>query len=266
MRRERGDASPCPHNARRHRRSARGRLAGTRSRQRLRAVVLLEVVVSLGIIILAMGVIVLAFNNGNYRVHRAEERIQALIMTERLIAEMDTKILDLEEITEGSGESGFFGDESIKGLSWRMTLDPSSRVEGLLKIDFFIYMGDPDDEDNRQFVMHTRVFRPEPRGIDFERDFGLDEDQIQLLMDAIPGGAAALDPTNFDPRALAQLPLDDLVELLPTLIQAFGGNLGGLPMDQIIEAVKSGDTETLQDIAGQQGGNMGVGLESEGQP
>ncbi len=226
--------------------------------------ILLEVVVSLAILILAMGVIGLAFNNGNYRVNRAEERIQALIMTERLIAEMDTKILDLEEITEGSGESGFFGEESIEGLSWRVEVESSPRVEGLLEVDFFIYMGDPDDEDERQFVMHTRVFRPEPRGIDFERDFGLDEDQIQLLMDAIPGGAAVLDPTNFDPRSLAQLPLDDLIELLPTLIQAFGGNFGGLQMDQIIEAVQSGDTQALQDIAGQQGG-AGIGPQSGGQ-
>jgi len=247
-------------------RSVWGGAARAHPRRPHRAVVLLEVVVSLGILILAMGVIGLAFNNGNYRVHRAEEQIQALIMTERLIAEMDTKILDLEEMGEGSGEkSGAFGEESIAGLSWRMIVEPSQRIDGLLKVDFFIYMGDPDDDDNRQFVMHTRVFRPEPRGIDFERDFGLDEDQIQLLMDAIPGGAAVLDPTNFDPRTLAQMPLDDLVELLPTLIQAFGGNFGGLPMDQIIEAVKSGDTQTLQDIAGQQGGGTGVGPQSGGQ-
>ncbi len=230
---------------------------------RRRAVVLLEVVISLGILILAMGVIGLAFNNGNYRIHRAEEQIQALIMTERLIAEMDTKILDLEEITEGSGESGSFGEESIEGLSWRVEVEPSQRVEGLLKIDFFIYVGDPDDDQERHFVMHTRVFRPEPRGIDFERDFGLDEDQIQVLMDAIPGGEAVLDPNNFDPRSLAQLPLDDLIELLPTMIQAFGGNLGGLQMDQIIQAVESGDTQALQDIAGQHGG--GIGPQSGGQ-
>ncbi len=236
--------------------------------RRRRAVVLLEVVISLGILVLAMGVIGMAFNNGNYRIHRAEEQIQALLMTERLIAEMDTKILDLEELLgeDGTGEgelSGTFGAESIAGLSWRMKAESSQEIEGLLKIDFFIYMGDPEDDEDRQFVMHTRVFRPEPRGIDFERDFGLDEDQIQTLLDAIPGGATMVDPTNFDPRSLAQMPLDDLIELLPTLMQAFGGNLGGLQMDQIIEAVQSGDTQALQDIAGQSG--IGVGPQSGGQ-
>jgi hypothetical protein len=213
---------------------------------------LLEVVISLGILVVAMGVIGLAFNNGQQKVEFAERMVRAMLMTEKLIAEMDTALLDLTD----REQSGGFGDESIPGMSWRVEVNPSDRAPGVLDVDINIYMGDPNGSaDEHQLLLATRVERVEPRGIDFEKDFGLDEDQITQLTDAIPGGAQVLDPTNFDPRSLAQLDLDTLVELLPTLIQAFGANLAQGQVDQLIQAAQSGDLSGLQNAAGaQQGG------------
>ncbi len=218
-----------------------------------RGAMLLEVVVSLGILLVAMGVIGLAFNNGRQKVEFAERMIRAMLMTEKLVAEMDTDLLDLED----REQSGGFGDESIPGMSWRVEVNPSDRAPGVLEVDISIYMGDPDgSEDERQLLLFTRVERVEPRGIDFEKDFGLDEDQITQLTDAIPGGAQMFDATNFDPRSLAQMDLDTLVELLPVLIQAFGASLGQGQIDQLIQAVETGDVGALQNAAGsaQRGG------------
>jgi len=215
---------------------------------------LLEVVISLGILLVAMAVVGLAFHNGQQHVELAEQMTRARLMTEKLVAEMDTGLLDLTD----REQSGWFGDESIPGMSWRMEVNPADRVKGLLDVDLNIYMGDPDgSEDEHQLILATRVERAEPRGIDFEKDFGLDQDQIQQLTDAIPGGSQVLDPTNFDPRSLAQLDLDTLVDLLPTLIQAFGANLAQGQIDQLIQAAQSGDLSGLQNLAGQQGGGLG---------
>lgn len=233
------------------------RCSDPRGSFRRSGIVLLEVVVSLGILLVAMGVIGLVFSNGQHTVELAEQMTRGMLMTERLIVEIDTAILEMDE----QEKSGVFGDESIPGMSWRVEVNPSDTIEGLNEIDINIYMGDPDgDEDERRFVMSTRIFRPEPRGLDFERDFGLDEDQIQELTDSIPGGTQFLDPTNFDPRTLmAQLDLDSLIELLPTLIQAFGANLSQGQIDQIIDAVESGDLGSLQNSAGQAGGGAAPG-------
>lgn len=228
-----------------------------------RGVALLEVVISLGILLVAMGVVGMTFRNGQYHVELAERMTRGMLMTERLIVELDTNILDMEE----REQSGWFYnaeheiDEAIPGMSWQVEINPSDRIDGMLEIDINIYM---ESEGQRQNILYTRIFRAVPQGIDFERDFGLDEEQIQQLTDAIPGGSQLFDPNNFDPRALAQLDLDTLVELLPTLIQAFGANIAQGQLDQIIQAVESGDLGALQNIAGQAGGTGLPGLGGSG--
>lgn len=220
-------------------------------RPRLRAAALLEVVLSLGLLVLAMGIVGIVFKNGHDNVIMAEEMSRAMLLTDRLIAEFDTKILD-EDMRE---YVGYFGEEAPAGMSFRVELNPSEQIPGMLEVDIGIFKGDPSGpEDQLDRILSTRVFRAQPMGIDFERDFGLDQEQIQQITDAIPGGAQVLDPTNFDPRALASLDLDTLIELLPTLVQAFGGQFGSGELDQIINAVRSGDVGQLQQIAGQRGG------------
>ena len=225
-----------------------------RARAARRGLVLLEVVVSLGVLLVAIAVVGVVFHNGQENVVRAEKLMRGMIMSERLIAEIDTNsgLLDVEQ----REQSGFFRDEeTLAGMSWKVTANPSQRVEGLLEIDVEIFIGDPDGEpEMREYVMGTRIFRALPRGIDLENDFGLDEEQVTQITDQIPGGAQLIDPRNFDPRMLASLDMDTLIEMLPTLIAAFGQNFAGGQLDQIIAAIQSGDTSALQQIAGQRGG------------
>ncbi len=235
-----------------------------RSRRSKRGAALLEVVVALGILLVAMSIVGMAFRNGLYHVEYSERKFRAMRMTERLLAELDTNSLDLEE----REQTGWFYDpehdvhEAPEGMSWRVEVQPSERIAGLVEVDVSIYLGDPDgSEDQRQLILKTRALRPEPRGLDFERDFGLDEDQIAQFSEAIPGGAQLFDPNNFDPRELARLDLDTLMEILPTLIQAFGANLNQGQLNQLIQALESGDLSQLQQSAGRRG----FGLDDAGQ-
>jgi len=221
-----------------------------------RGAVLLEVVVALSILLLAMSVVGLTFRNVMGNVERADRITRARIMTERLLVEMDTGILEMEE----REQTGWFGKESIPGMSWRVEINPHDRIDRLVEVDVHIYMGDPDgSEEERQRLLSTRFWRPEPRGLDLEKDFGLDEDQIEQLTEAIPGGVAMFDPTDFDPRMIAQLDMDMLAELLPTLIQAFGGSFMGGDLNQLLKAVESGDMGALQGAIQQTTGGMQQG-------
>lgn len=233
-----------------------------------RGVALLEVILALSLLLVAMIAIGVIFSNGQYFIENAELRTRALLMTEKLITDLDTGVIVMEE----REQSGYFVingvNESMPGMSWMIEADPSPRIAGLIDIDISVFMGDPEDEEKRTNVMHTRIERAEPRGYDFERDFGLDEDQVNQLTDLIPGGSQLLDPTNFDPRVLAQLPADQLVELLPTLIQAFGGQIGQGQMDQLLNLVNSGNLGNLQNVANQalnQGGQNNAGGQNQGQ-
>lgn len=223
----------------------------------LRGMVLLEVVISLSILLLAMSVVGLTFRNVERNIERAELMAVARSLTERLVVEMDTGILDMEE----RELSGWFGVEAIEGMSWRVEINPHDDIERLVEVDVHVYLGDPDGpEEERLRILSTRVWRPEPRGLDLEKDFGLDEDQIDLLTEAIPGGVAIFDPTDFDPRMLAQLDLDMLSELLPTLIQAFGGSFAGGDLGALLEALQSGDMGALENAARQAVGGLSGGV------
>ncbi|MFH1418856.1 MAG: hypothetical protein ABII12_11305 [Planctomycetota bacterium] len=243
--------------------TSRRRLAGDPKRpaaglHRRCGAALLEVVVALSILLVAMSVVGLVFRNGQHYAELTDQMTRAMMLTERLLAEIDTGILELEE----REQVGWFGDEGPPNMAWRVAFTPHEDMDDLLDIDIEIHLGDPEGEDEEhQLILFTRVQRPKPRGIDFEKDFGLDQDQIDQLTDLIPGGAAVLDPTDFDPRLLASLDLDELVDLLPTLIQAFGTSLGGGQLDGILQAVQSGDLGAIQDLGQQaiQGAGDGAG-------
>ncbi len=250
------DLSRRPHHA-------SGPPLASGERPRRRGAALLEVVVALSILLVAMSVVGLVFQNGQHYAELTDQMTRAMMLTERLLAEIDTGILELEE----REQVGWFGEEGPPNMSWRVSFTPHEDFDDLLDIDIEIHLGDPEGEDDEhQLILFTRVQRPEPRGIDFEKDFGLDQDQIDQITELIPGGEAVLDPTDFDPRMLASLELDELVELLPTLIQAFGTSLGGGQLDGILQAAQSGDLGSLQDLGKQsiQGTGGGSGQTGTG--
>lgn len=229
------------------------RSAAGRSR---RGVALLEVVVSVSILLLAMGVVGLTFHNGTHNVQLADRMTRAAMFTERLLAELEAGILLMDQ----QDQSGWCGIEGPEGMSWRVTINPDLTMPGIMKVDVYVYMGDPEGpEDQRQTVLETHVLRAQPQGLNFQRDFGFDEEQVLQLTDAIPGGAAIMDPTNFDPRDLARMDLDTLASILPELLKAFGLNLNSAQLAQIMNMARSGNMQAFENVARQLEGTLREG-------
>jgi len=231
-----------------------------------RAAALLEVVIALSVLLVCMSVVGVIFSNGTYYIERAEELARADIMTERLIGQIETGIttLDAQETI------GDFADEGVPGMTFRVLVNPDPNVTDLLRVDIDVFMGNPAEDENARLVTTTHLLRAAPKGIDFARDFGFEEEQLAKVTEAIPGGEAVLDVTNFDPKSLASLDLDMLVQMLPTLMQAMGGNLAGGDLSALLQAAAAGDTSMLQQLTqgmqNAQGGPPEGGPAGEGGP
>lgn len=236
-----------------------------RRRSGSRAAVLFEVVVALSILLVALAVVGATFRNGAYHVQLAERMNQANTLTERLLTELDLALLPImqpvpaDTPTSGANRTqeltGYFGEEAPPGMSWKIEVAPDQLVEGVMKVGVHIFLGDPDAGENKQQrLLTTYVFRAEPRNINLQTDFGIEEEQLAMLTDAIPGGAALFDPTNFDPRSVAQLDLETLRELLPTLMAAFGGGMGAGQLEALLQAAQRGDMSGLEQMVREVGG------------
>jgi hypothetical protein len=221
----------------------------------MRGSALLEVVISLSILVVAMGVVGFAFRNCQLNLDRSERVTRAMLLADQVLTNIDLGILSVTsqaESSQGQGNltevSGVFGVDAPPGMSYRVQAGTDNALPGVIRLYIEIYAGDPDDESH-QLILATSALRAPPRSIDLERDFGLPAEQTQKIQDQIPGGSQVFDPKNFDPRALASMDMDTLIQMLPLLMQAFGGAALAGHMDEIMDAARSGDIQKLQDIA-----------------
>lgn len=217
----------------------------------------------MSILVIAMGIIGFAFRNGQLDIDRAELRTRAMMATEQVLTNIDLATLPVIQQAETStgGQltdlSGAMDLDAPPGMSYRVTAGMDPMIPGAARVQVDIFNGDPTDESS-PLILSTMVLRAPPRPINLGRDFGLSDEQLQQLTDAIPGGAAVLDPTAVDPKALASLDLDMLAQILPMLMQAFGGQLGEGQMQQIMEAIQSGDQGQIEQLQQQLGGAGGI--------
>jgi hypothetical protein len=200
----------------------------------------------------------MAFRNGAMYVERADRLSRATELTQRLVGELATGLTVVAE-NQASGGFGAFAprDEDGREMCWNVAVTPADQIPGLLNIEFEVFMGAPDSKpEDRQHILTTyaqqAVFIP----LNMQRDFGMTQEQMDKLTEAIPGGKEVFDPAGFDPRSVARLDMDMLKQLLPLLIQAFGGQAVAENLDDIIKALQSGDTTGLQDLA-QKAGSQG---------
>ena len=238
--------------------SLRGGCARDSSTRLVRGAALLEVVMSLSILLVAMTFVGGAFRNGAMYVDRAERIARATELTERILGEMASGLTVVgEKETVGS-----YGDESMPGMCWRAVVSQTEQLPGLLNIEIEVFMGAPDSKpEERESIMTTYAQQASFMPLNMQRDFGMTQEQLDLMTQAIPGGQAVFDPTSFDPRSIARLDMETLKGLLPILIQAFGGQAVAEHMGDITKALESGDINGLQGIiqqgmqqAGPQGG------------
>ena len=235
------------------------RISGARAR----GAILLEVVLSGGILFAGMAIIGVQVVNGLQVARNMESTLQATMLVDTLFAE-----LDAGAIQPSATDDQIEGDFGIRapGYAWRILIDPAD-VDDLLVLAIQI-SHDPDDEARQQQDADRRIdFNPDrilrdvyrlypiPAEINMERDFGVTSEDIEAVFGGgggDPGQDGGLgpgtdfaslaselgvdlssfdflfDPSGFDPRQLAQLPEDEfmaLMSFIETLLQQGGGAL-----------------------------------------
>lgn len=223
-------------------------------RRTARGAVLLEVVLATGILFVGMSVIGLQVVNGLQVARNVESTLEATLLVDTLLAEMDAGAVVPE-----SSDDLIEGDFGIRapGYAWRILIEPAD-VDDLLMLTFQISYNDADADDqvnnpDRQIDFDPdRLLRevhrlyPVPADVNMERDFGVTSEDLQPAFGLGPGGDSGedqegggsspfgdlsrlaselgvdltsfdflFDPGGFDPRMLAhQLPEEEFMALM----------------------------------------------------
>lgn len=222
---------------------------------------LLEVVVSLAIMVAALGLIGAQLNGGLKMTAQAETATRAAELSDRMLALLELDQQMSQRIFQERRSDGDFGTE-FPGYLWRANVEKTD-VDGLGLVTLeILHQSDterPTDLDGAKVVRSLHLLKADPGRIDLGKDFGVPEEALAAVgpqMSMIPG----LDPTQFDPQALAALPPQELfavlAQLLPILQQA-----GIMPPGMEMDPNMSPDqiAEMIQAMVEGQGGLPGMG-------
>ncbi len=206
---------------------------GWHSSRRLRRAgyVLLETVIATGVLILGLTVIGAQVQDAHRSIKRMELRTRAMMLAEVQLAEMGLGLIELDSVDEEQEEE--FG-RRWPDWGWRMILDETD-VDTLYLLTLEVLFWPREDfEEKFDFdeaeVVHTLyTFRTAPQKLDLCEAFGIPEDEMEKLAERLAEtGIEGLDPTAFDPTVLTKLEFEELIEILPTLLEAFRIDLGSL--------------------------------------
>lgn len=233
-------------------------LAGARRARSRRGAMLLEVLLSLSILLITIAVCGAALRNSMLWAERGDRVARSQLLAEDLLGRWDMGLLiPLQEMDNATERelTGTFGDAGPEGLGWRLKIVPDQNEQQLLRMKLTIVDGDPaGPEDTQQTLVTLDTIRALPQAINLKNDFGMTDEQIKMLTDALPGGTQTLDPEKFDPTSLARMDMEQLTQLLPLLTAAMAGAQGGAGID----AGDLGDLESMGQTA-QTGSTGGTG-------
>jgi hypothetical protein len=191
------------------------------------AYVLLETVIATGLLILGLAVIGAQFQDSISTVHEVEERTKAIMLAEKILAEMSLGLVEFDSLDDIQEEE--IGPR-YPSHGMRMVLDETA-TPGIahLEIQILHYPRETDDEDfdydEARVLFTTRTLRIVPRKENLQERFGIPDDEYEELQTKLQEtGIEGLDPENFDFSILGgdKIPFEDLVEVLPLLMDAFG--------------------------------------------
>ncbi|MCP4590528.1 MAG: hypothetical protein GY842_07280 [bacterium] len=194
-----------------------------------RAFLLMEVVIAVSILVVGMAFIGMQVQNSSRAAARAERTMRTLLLAESKFAEFDSGlIIPEDEIEEEFGP--LFPD-----YGWRLLIEPHPTTLDLNQITLqILYQPRQDiseqfDFDEAQVVHRLYTLRVTPQPIDLTRDFGMDEEQADDLAEQLGGVTeGGLDPRALSPAIFAELSLEELLEVAPPLLEAFGMSIGDL--------------------------------------
>jgi len=106
-------------------------------------------------------------------------------------------------------------------------------------------------------VVHTlHVLRAAPQPLDLGLEFGLKEEEIEKVADQLsPLGIPGLDVDSFDPKVLASLDFDQLIQVLPVIADVLGVDISYLtslvPPDVLQSLQESGLIDAEGELQGE---------------
>ena len=248
-----------------------GRVRAGRARSRLGprrpGYMLLEVVIATGLLLLGLVAIGSQVQAAQESVRKMRFRLQALRLAESHFAMMDLGLVELDSVDDEQEDE--FG-ERFPDFGWRLTTDETA-TEGLFLLTLEILYQPRDDVDEEfdfdeaERILTLRAMRPAPKPLDLGAEFGLTEEEIEDLAEQLSGlNIEGLSVDSFDPRILARLDFEELIEVLPPLLATFN-----IPIDQILgslppEALQAlEESGLLEDLLGGVGSGEGAGEEGE---
>ena len=209
-----------------------------------RAVVLLEIIISIAILALGMVAIGGQIRQALRAAQRADRLARGVMLAESIVTELDSGLIFPEREQEGDFYMLGFGAQ-YDGWAWRLLIDESpylgrnDRDQGMFLVSVEVYYGDleltGDDLDAKERVYSVYTLRPKPSSVNLVEDLGLDPEDLEALSALLPE-SLGLDLTGpLDPAMLAGLDFGLLADILPNLppellnlLGASGGSLSDL--------------------------------------
>ena len=235
---------------------------------RRRGYVLLETVVALGLLLFGLTVIGTQVQESYGAIHKIRLRLEAMQLAESQLAMLDLGLIELDSADEVQEEN--FGPR-YPHFAWRLTINETAdQALFLLQIDILYKLREDPEEtfdeddfdfDNAKTVYTLYAMRPGPPQLDLASEFGLTEKEVEELSEKLEAlGVEGLSTEAFDPSILAKLDFEELIEVLPSLLDAFGIKLddiiGSLPPEALEALQESGLLDSV--------GERGAGGEGDG--
>ena len=219
-----------------------------------RGYVLLETVIATGLLIVGLAVIGAQIQDSDTAIRQMRLRLRAMTLAEQQLAQLDLGLIELDSVDEV--QEGDFGPR-YPDFGWRLITEPTA-IEGLYRFTVEVlylvrmdaYKEDDFDYEAADSVFTTYAFRPAPQALDLGVDFGLNDEELETVSEKLTNaGIPGLDAQSFDPAILAKLDFEQMVEVLPVVLDALGMELGDLkaliPPEVLEELKKSGILDEL---------------------
>jgi len=213
------------------------------------AYVLLETVIATGLLIVGLAVLGAQIQDSETAIRQMRLRLRAMTLAEQQLAELDLGLVELDTVDEV--QEGDFGPR-YPDFGWRLITEPTA-IEGMFRLTVEVlylvradaYREDDFDYEAADSVFTAFAFRPAPQALDLGVDFGLSDEELETISEKLSNaGVPGLDALSFDPAILAKLDFEQMVEVLPVLLDALGMELGDLadliPPEVLEELKKSG--------------------------
>lgn len=206
--------------------------------------VLLETVLATGLLLVGLAVIGGQLQDSDSAVRKMNLKIRAVMLAEMHLAEMDLGLIELDSVDAIQEED--FGPR-FKDWGWRLTIEQTAIKDMfLLRTDVLYrvretYESEDFDFDQAESIYTLYAMRATPKPLDLTTEFGLSEKQTLEITEKLAAVGGGFDPASFDPAILAKLPFEELVEVLPPLLEAFG-----VPLSQVTQMLPPDVREQLE--------------------